>query len=395
MTAVSPDTQQPVARPRRLTFLPWMDGMRAIAVIAVMVFHEAISQPQLRIQRWSAGGDLGVDVFFAISGFLITTLLLQEARERGSIRFGAFYIRRARRLLPALFVLLAALAVASLFDDAHHRRELLTRIVETLFYVGNLVAARSSQFRGMLNHTWSLSTEEQFYLLWPAILAVLILLARRWRPALLVGLTGFAAVAFLWPQVAASRHWGFSRMYYAPDTRVAPIALGAVLAGLWTSGLLPTSRLWVVIRRLAAAAGVVFIALSFHNEKFIDHLTQFGMNKMRVEYQNFSLIGLATVFILWELLESTPHLGHRILSLPPLVAIGRISYGLYLWDAVIVLALNPAFTGVYGWPTLYIHIVTIFAIATLSWFLVERHFVARRGAARRPVLPVPPEAAPA
>ncbi|MGA9145956.1 MAG: acyltransferase, partial [Candidatus Nanopelagicales bacterium] len=152
-----------------LGYLPSLDGIRAIAVLAVMVFHSALP--------WLPGGFLGVDVFFVLSGFLITTLLLQEVERTGRIHFGAFYLRRARRLLPALAVVLvasAALVVLFAPDAAARLRE---DIVASSFYVTNWwnILSDQSYFEAMgrppmLQHLWSLGLEEQFYLIWPAVL---------------------------------------------------------------------------------------------------------------------------------------------------------------------------------------------------------------------------------
>ena len=366
--------------------MPWMDGMRAVAVLAVIVFHELIGQPTLGIQRWATGGGLGVDVFFAISGFLITTLLLQEARDSGAIHFGAFYLRRARRLLPALYVILAVLVVASFADHGHQRVVLLERVAITFFYASNWVMALGGKTMQELNHTWSLAAEEQFYLLWPALLTGLLVVTRRWKPALFAGLVTIAAVALAWPQMAAARHWSFTRVYYGLDTRAAALAVGALLGALWVYDLLPKGPSWAAGRRVGAIIGVAFIALEFHNIGFVHHLSSIGVDRVHADYEVFALMGVATTFVLWELLESAPHVAHRILSLPPLVAIGRISYGLYLWDVVVVLALTPSWTGIHGLRLVALHLVAIFGLAITSWFVIERRFVARRTRTAAPAL---------
>ena len=365
--------------------------MRAVAVLGVISFHEVLVQPRMGLRHITTGGGLGVDIFFAISGFLITTLLLQEVRDRGAVRFGAFYLRRARRLLPALFVVLGVLAIASLFDDGHHRAMLLARVAAALFYAANFVEALSHFNMQQLGHTWTLAMEEQFYLVWPALLTAVVLLSKRRPRVVAVVIAVIAAVSVAWTQVALTLHWTFARAYYGPDTRAAGLALGAMLAALWTAGLLPGGRAWTVARRVGAALGVVFIALEFHDDKFSQHLgTNLGLPSARGRFAVFALMSVATVLIMWELLESRPHLGHRVLSWKPLAGIGRISYGLYLWDSPVVFGLTPAIVGLHGWSLIGVHLAALAAVAVTSWFVVERRFLAPRRTVG-PAPPTPPE----
>src|SRR5918994_4200979 len=218
-----------------LPYLPGLDGLRALAVIAVLLYHSGLP--------WIPGGFLGVEVFFVISGFLITALLLAEWRTEGSVDVKAFWMRRARRLLPALYLLIVAtLAYAVVFlpgEVAGLRGDVLA----ALGYVTNwyLVLAHASYFEAigrpsLLKHLWSLAIEEQFYLLWPPMVAVgLSLGARRWRRRrlLFVALAGAAAAAVLMaalyrPEVDPSR------LYFGTDTPATGLLTGAALAFAWT-----------------------------------------------------------------------------------------------------------------------------------------------------------------
>jgi peptidoglycan/LPS O-acetylase OafA/YrhL len=366
-----------------------MDGMRAIAVLAVIGFHELVSQPFLPLRRYILSGDLGVDVFFAISGFLITTLLLQEADARGAIRFGAFYIRRARRLLPGLAALLVVIAGGALIlQSGAHRTATLKNVLIALLYAGNWVPALSHYSLRELNHTWSLASEEQFYLIWPLTLTALLALGVRGRK-LLAAVAAVAAAAVVWPQFGVIQGWPTTRFYYGLDTRGAGLALGAVLGVAYVHRLLPQSRAWRVARATLAACSALMALVLLRDSSVLGRVARhLHVASGHLLEEQYALVSLATVLAIWELLESNAHLAHRVLSWRPLVAIGRISYGLYLWDAAIVWGLSPAFTGISGWSLVVIHLLLTLVAATASWFVVERRFRQRRPGPAPPGSPV-------
>jgi peptidoglycan/LPS O-acetylase OafA/YrhL len=219
----------------RLPYLPGLDGLRALAVIAVLLYHAELP--------WIPGGFLGVEVFFVISGYLITTLLLAEWRQRGRIDLKAFWLRRARRLLPALYLLLVVtLAYAVVFlpgEVAGLRGD----AVAALGYVTNwyLVLGHESYFEAigrpsLLKHLWSLAVEEQFYLLWPPVLALgLGVGATRWRERrVLLGALALAAASALLMALLYRPEVDLSRVYFGSDTRAAGLLIGAALAFAWT-----------------------------------------------------------------------------------------------------------------------------------------------------------------
>jgi peptidoglycan/LPS O-acetylase OafA/YrhL len=360
-------TRVAVGAEPRLGYLPWLDGIRAVAVLAVMVFHELVTQPTMAFGRYVRGGLLGVDIFFAISGFLITSLLLSDVEQHGRIRFGAFYLRRARRLVPALMALLAVLVVGALvFESGHQRVESLRHALVAATYTTNWYTVLTHTRIGLLNHTWSLAAEEQFYLLWPAVLTGLLALVRG-RPRRVVGPVAVLAVAAVaWPLIATARGWSAMRVYYGLDTRAAALAVGCLLGALWSTGALPAANRFVGVRRVAAACGAVALVWLLHDPSGVEPAAQ------------FAIVGVATALVLWELVLSSPHVAHRVLGSAPLVAIGRISYALYLWDAVVVLKVHPA--GVRGAALVVLHFALVFAAAVLSWFVVERPFRVRRSA---------------
>lgn len=366
------------------TYMPWMDGIRAVAVLSVMSFHErGTTHYMWDFLPWGA---LGVDVFFAISGFLITTILLRELRDRNGISFRAFYLRRVRRLIPALAVMLTTIAIGvALFSSGTHRSRTLVNLVLAASYVNNWVAALSHHSLGPMAHTWSLAAEEQFYLVWPALLVLLAAVGLRGRRLVAV-LGGMAAIAFLWAEVGVARHWTPARLFTGLDTRgAAGLLIGATLGAAVSFGVLPTSGVVGRLRRAAAAVGVIGVLVMMHDLTIFDRVAR--ILQINPEYLNeleFGLTSLFTALLIWELLASAPHVGHRVLSWLPLVAIGRISYALYLWDLPVSYGLSPSFTGLGGDVLVPIHFVVAFALAIASWFVVERRFTRRR-----PTAPLP------
>jgi peptidoglycan/LPS O-acetylase OafA/YrhL len=216
---------------------PGLDGLRALAVVAVLLYHGGVS--------WSGGGFLGVEMFFVLSGFLITSLLVAEWGRSGAIALRAFWARRARRLLPALFALVAAIGVYyALAGPTKAIPGLQGDGIATLLYISNWhqVAAGTNYFAASgpvspLQHTWSLAIEEQFYLLWPVLVLAVLGFARRrgatQRRSLQVllglSLTGAVAAAVEMALLFDSGR-GLDRVYYGTDTRATGLLLGASLA---------------------------------------------------------------------------------------------------------------------------------------------------------------------
>ncbi len=206
----------------RFAYEPQLDGLRACAVLAVIVHHAPT--------RVGEGGYIGVDVFFVLSGFLITTLLTRELAATGHVSFRDFYVRRIRRLGPALLAVTGAVvAVWLIVPTVSNRAGTLRGAPIALLYVSSWVAAFQTTSLGWFGHTWSLSVEEHFYLLWPlAFLA----LARR-SPRLLAWATvGVAAASASEWYAGYARGWSNPRLFFAPDTRAKDILVGCLLAVL-------------------------------------------------------------------------------------------------------------------------------------------------------------------
>jgi peptidoglycan/LPS O-acetylase OafA/YrhL len=243
----------PDDRTQRLRYLPALDGLRGVAIALVVSWHAF---------GWPARGFLGVHLFFVLSGFLITTLLLQEWQQRGTISLRSFYRRRALRLFPGLAALLVAYTalhlVRSVVGTAEHDlATALKAVAYSAFYVTNVVQASGVVLPVPLNHLWSLAAEEQFYLLWP----LLLVLALRFRaPVGLVeaGLVGAVGLVALERVRLGVEDASFARLYYGPDTTFDPILIGCLL-GLWfvlDRAPRPLRSDWVV-RRLVVPSLVV------------------------------------------------------------------------------------------------------------------------------------------
>jgi peptidoglycan/LPS O-acetylase OafA/YrhL len=351
----------------RLTHQPALDGLRGLAVAGVLLFHGG----------HLSGGFLGVDAFFVLSGFLITSLLLAEARGRGGVALGAFWARRARRLLPALACVMVAVALYAAF--LAKPAELTTirgDALATIAYIANWRAIASSHdywalFRSPspLDHTWSLSIEEQFYVVWPLVIALLVVVSRARLSARRVLIVSgvLAIVSFAWSQIVFDPG-NPSRVYYGTDTRVASILIGAALAAWLAERGEVRSRGVRIALEVVAIAGFAVLLLAWARLSGSSTLLYRG-----------GLFGCAVATAIVIAAAVHPKRGplNRVLSFGPLCALGLISYGVYLWHWPIYIVLDQSRVHLGGWPLLAVQIVVTLAVAVVSFRLVERPI--RRG----------------
>jgi peptidoglycan/LPS O-acetylase OafA/YrhL len=339
-----------------------LDGLRAIAILAVIAFHYGPSRVP--------GGFLGVDVFFVLSGFLITALLVQERSTTGAISLPAVYGRRARRLLPAAGVMLAFVAAYGLlFPDRPETQHVWRDIAAALFYVANWVHASAGQATGgLLDHTWSLSVEEQFYLLWPA--GLFLLLRRRLSRRTIISIVAAGALAAMtWSYNLLDRSGGNQfRVGYGLDTRGAALLVGCVLGLAVGWRMIPA---W--LRRLAPLApwlGLPVLAYAFVAPRYA-----FGNGSYYPAFVEAPiLVALATALCIFGLVLAPRALPARVLSWSVAVWIGRVSYGLYLWHAVIGAIISPD-NVTFGLPDPAVQLVravTTLVLVVLSFYLVEQ-----------------------
>ncbi len=345
-------------------YLPALDGMRALAVAAVLLYHGDVS--------WIPGGFLGVEVFFVISGYLITSLLLAERQSTGGTAYLAFWARRARRLLPALFALLAVVSAVWLITVPEEAARIRGDVVAALTYVTNWyqIVVRQSYFESIgrpspLRHLWSLAVEEQFYLIWPIVLAGLSRLTRGRRGRLLVVIVALAAASAAWGIRLYHPGLDPSRVYYGTDTRAAGVLLGAALAVALPPWLM-RARVHVGARAVFNVVGLVGLAgigwMMLHANEFDPMLYQGG----------FVVLDLFAVAAIAAVAHPCATVWSGCWASGPLVWIGRRSYGIYLWHWPIFVLTRPGLdvTLSSGW-LLALRLGLTLVAAEISYRLIE------------------------
>jgi len=349
-------------------YKPALDGLRTVAVGSVIAYHFGAA--------WAPGGFLGVDTFFVLSGYLITSLLLSEWDRHGTVRFGAFWARRARRLFPALLVALTAVFIWAWLAVSPDRLDAIRNDgLWTLFYGANwhFISSGQSYFEAFseaspLRHAWSLAIEEQFYLFWP-LLTFACLRVGRSRPRVLTGLclVGIVVSTFLLSQYDAADP---SRAYYGTDSRASQLLVGALLAIVllrWAPKT-PATRGAV---QIAGYAGAAFSIWAFATASDHDSWLYNG---------GFLGFALATAAIIAAIIQpsSAGSPLTRLLSLPPVRWVGQVSYGLYLWHWPVVIAISEGRTRITGIELALLRLAATFFFTTLSYYLIEQPI--RRGA---------------
>ncbi len=344
------------------TYMPGLDGLRAFAVVAVLGYHLGVP--------FLTGGLLGVGMFFTLSGFLITFILLRTWDQRGDLHLRVFWLRRARRLLPAVILLLVVVLVATALVAPTDFPARARESVAAMFYVSNwtTIAADTSYFDafngpGTLDHLWSLAVEEQFYLVWPLLLlAMLTGLKGRVRRVALVTL-GIALASFLLMMVVADPGFDNTRAYEGTDTRAGGLLLGAALAMVWRPDRLqaviaPRARL--IVDGLGVAALAVLSWQVVTTDPFSLSLYRGGL----------FVLSVATALLVAVVVHPASRVA-RVMGAKPLVWIGERSYGIYLWHLPVivftpdtVLADAPLLRGA-------MQVVLGVGLAAVSWTVVE------------------------
>jgi peptidoglycan/LPS O-acetylase OafA/YrhL len=372
--------------------MPGLDGLRAVSVLAVLVFHHYVIGGHE--EGWMPGGFLGVEVFFVVSGYLITSLLLAERRETGGISLTRFWLRRARRLLPALWVMLAVVIAYSLLFLPDAISTLRADTIAALSYTSNWwqIIAHRSYFQDagrppVLKHLWSLAIEEQFYLVWPPLLV--LGLRKLGRQRMLYAMAGVALASTVLCAITAN--YSIEHAYYATYTRFGGLLLGSMLA----FGFAPYRIRGVPGRGarmaldLAGSFGLFVLLASF------GLFQRFGINgftfptsttdSLATFRYGLLLVDLATLLVILAAVHPASDVGN-VLGWKPLRWIGIRSYGIYLWHYPIFCFTRPVldftwFFHLSGWPVFALRIVLTFGAAALSYHYVEQPI--RHGALSR------------
>ncbi|MDR2366479.1 MAG: acyltransferase [Zoogloeaceae bacterium] len=340
-------------------YRPDIDGLRAIAVLAVVIHHVS---PSLL-----PGGFLGVDVFFVISGYLISRIILGEL-QNGSFRFSRFYARRVRRLFPALLTVLSATLIFGAFALFAHEYAQLSRhafwsiaFLENFRLMGEMGYFDAASYAKPLMHLWSLSVEEQFYLAWPLVLFL------TWRTqkrnamkAVLVPIAFFLTASWLFTLYMGKQ--GDNALYFHPFGRVWELLLGAALARLHTSTATAYSGVGVTLARFAPALSLVGLAAL---------CVGMWLHKWNIAYPGWmTLIPVLGAALLIACRENC--LANRLLALKPLVWIGLVSYPLYLWHWPILSCIRIMESGSPAREALWAGALLAVLLAALTWRFIEQ-----------------------
>jgi peptidoglycan/LPS O-acetylase OafA/YrhL len=370
--------------PRTLGHLRGLDGLRAIAVLAVVIYHADLGG--------LTGGFLGVEVFFVISGYLITALLLAERGATGRIDPVAFWVRRGRRLLPALFAMLLLVLAFAMFVVPDELSRLRADALAAVAYVTNwhLIAGNLSYFESigrpsLFNHLWSLAIEEQFYLVWPLALGGLLLIGR--RTALATTLV-VAALSAVWMAIQFDPATDPSRVYYGTDTRLTGLLLGSALAFVWVPSVAGVPSLMAGMSRrqrrrtlaVVAQAGRWGSARQGWGLDLVGVAALVGLGAFLANADAFdpflyqgglAALAVVTVALIAAVVHPRGHLG-RLLEVPPIRWIGTRSYSIYLWHWPIFALTRPGLdVPLDPGPALAVRLVLTAVVAELSYRFVE------------------------
>jgi peptidoglycan/LPS O-acetylase OafA/YrhL len=329
-----------------------LDGLRGIMAIFVFLAHVDYDL--------FPGPIIFMDTFFILSSFLITRLLLKDWQEHGHINFAKFYIRRAKRLFPALLLVVIATTTVTYFYFGQGADRML-HVLGALFYFSNWLRALEIPHEGVLGHTWSLSIEEQYYLVWPVMLA--FFLRQHWKEKkLMLTLLGIIIFSMAWRAYLSLHGASIHRTYNGTDVRLDSLAIGAILAlnfnALWLQKWLKffsnANVIWLLI--LTLAVGIFTV--------------DYRVSSWYVWQQScYQLISLALIM---GLLQSPEDFGLKVFFQNPIIVyLGTVCYGIYLWHYPLLIVGVEVFQ-LNNWDKVLFCGAATIIFATISYFLVER-----------------------
>jgi peptidoglycan/LPS O-acetylase OafA/YrhL len=365
------DSRPSVPKSTPMGYQPGLDGLRAISVVAVIFYHAGFG--------WMHGGFLGVEVFFVVSGYLITSLLLEEQESNGAVRLSQFWLRRARRLLPALFTVLVFVGVwVALFGSAQQQSDLHRDYLPGIFYVANWgqIVGGAQYFGNLspLRHLWSLGVEEQWYLLWPLAFVFLIRRTRRTAQTgrLILGAAGVVMAITWWLASPSALTSGrVNLLYLSTLTRSSGLLLGAGTAFLW--------RPW---RAKTVARGGVGALLNFAGLGsallLVYAFTAAHLSDRSIYRWQLAAVSMLSLVAVAAVVHPAASSARSFFGSPLLVALGKRSYGVYLWSWPISVICG-AFDG--SWTRFVIAMSLTIVVSEFSYLYIETPI--RKGALRQ------------
>ncbi|EHP0482933.1 acetyltransferase [Staphylococcus pseudintermedius] len=351
-------------KPINPRYMPGLDGVRAVAVIAIIIYH---LNPQ-----WLSGGFLGVDTFFVISGYLITSLLLTEYHNTGKIELMSFWLRRVKRLIPAVLFLVMGVIVLSLIFMPTEIQKVRADSIAAIFYVSNwwYIMQNVDYFEQFavqpLKHLWSLAIEEQFYLVFPIVLLSLLSFIRRLKSIRIIFLI-LLVISMIAMMVLYVPNENVARVYFGTDTRIQTLLMGVLLALVWTPFQLK-AKVNRQMRTMIDTAGVVGLAILFICFKFVSETNSI------LYYGGFFLISTVTLLVIASSVHPSGYfakfLGNKVFTF-----IGSRSYSLYLWHYPIIVLIHHQFVQGQIPPLVYVvEILLMVLMAEFSYKFIEQPF---------------------
>lgn len=342
-------------------YMPGLDGLRAIAVIGIIIYHLN--------KKWLTGGFLGVDTFFVISAYLITSLLLKEYQETGTIQLKAFWLRRVKRLIPAVFVMVGVVIVATLIFKPAEIVNIKHDAIAAVVYLSNwwYIATDVNYFDQFaftpLKHLWSLAIEEQFYIFFPLVLVLLLIFVKKPKNITLI-FWMISLISLFIMIILAGPHTGHSRVYFGTDTRLQTLLLGVILAFLWPPFRLKSRvpnglRLGLDLIGLGSLAGLIILFFVVNDDQ------------PWIYNGGFYLISTLTLLIIASAVLPSGGFAH-LLGNRVFVYIGKRSYSLYLWHFPVISFIHSYYVS--GQIPAYVYVIDILVtvvMAELSYHYVE------------------------
>lgn len=345
-------------------YMPGLDGLRAVAVIAIIIYH---LNPQ-----WLPGGFLGVDTFFVISGYLITSLLLTEYYNTGKIDLKSFWLRRFKRLIPAVFFLIMSVLLLTLIFEPSEIKPIRSDAIAAVFYVSNwwYIIQNVDYFEQFavapFKHLWSLAIEEQFYLVFPLVLLGLLTFVRRTKWIRITFYT-LLFISLVTMAVLYVPQENVARVYFGTDTRLQTLLMGVILAWIWPPFKL-SAKINQTLKSVIDAIGLiglVILILCFKNVEEAGNWLYYG---------GFFLISGVTLFVIASSVHPSGYfaklLGNRVFTY-----IGSRSYSLYLWHYPIIVFIHHQF--VQGQIPTFVYLIELllmFGMAEFSYRFIEQPF---------------------